>query len=170
MFNRWAAPQPGTWKINVDGAFWEERKGAWGFVVRGDQGNAVIAGAGSLNVVMDALCSEAHACIAGLQAAADQGMQNIVLETDSQTLMKALLSGEYDRSHGGVLFREAKFIMDTMFGSAEVAFVPRSCNYAAHEVARGRSRDPDHPVFWMNPLPYFVNDILARDSTEPGAS
>jgi len=54
MFNRWAASQPGTWKINVDGAFWEkERKGAWGFVVRGDQGNAVIAGAGSLNVVMD---------------------------------------------------------------------------------------------------------------------
>jgi len=147
MFNRWAAPQPGTWKINVDGAFWEERKGAWGFVVRGDQGNAVIAGAGSLNVVMDALCSEAHACIAGLQAAADQGMQNIVLETDSQTLMKALLSGEYDRSHGGVLFREAKFIMSTMFNSGTAVHASRLCKKVAHELARvGRNGHLEHPA------------------------
>jgi hypothetical protein len=75
---RWSAPQPGTWKINVDGAFWEkERKGSLGFVARDDQGNAAIAGAGSLDVVMDALCSEAHACIAGLHAAADQGCRTL---------------------------------------------------------------------------------------------
>jgi hypothetical protein len=65
-------------------------------------------------VVSDALCAENHACIAALQAAAAQGMQNIVLETDSLTLVKALQTPEYDLAPGGVLFREAKFILETV--------------------------------------------------------
>lgn len=139
---RWTAPQPGTWKLNIDGAFWEkERQGAWGFVARDETGCASVAGAGSLPVVMDALCAEAHACIAGLEAAAAQGLQNIVIESDSQTLVKALLTEEYDRAQGGVLFREAKFLMATIFGSVTVVFVPCSCNVVAHELAHlGRCR------------------------------
>jgi hypothetical protein len=41
-------------------------------------------------------------------------MQNIVLETDSLTLVKALQTPEYDLAPGGVLFREAKFILETV--------------------------------------------------------
>ena len=68
---RWIPPSPDIWKINVDAAFWpEERLGAWGFVVRDHLANVVLAGAGRLKVVCDALCAETHACIAGLQAAA----------------------------------------------------------------------------------------------------
>jgi hypothetical protein len=64
---RWNPPPEGIWKINVDGAFWEqEKKGAWGFVVRDDQGHAALAGAGSLETVYDALIAESHACIAAL--------------------------------------------------------------------------------------------------------
>ena len=42
-------------------------------------------------------------------------MQNFIIETDSQTLVKALRSEELDRAKGGVLFREAKFVMATAF-------------------------------------------------------
>ena len=70
--------------------------GTLGFVVRDDQCAAVMAGAGKLAVVTDALCEEAHACVAALQAAAAQGMQKIVLESDSQTLVKALQTTGYD--------------------------------------------------------------------------
>lgn len=157
---RWTAPQPGTWKTNVDGAFWEkERKGAWGFVARDEDDRTAIAGTGSLGVMMDALCAEAHACIAGLQPAAAQGMQNIVIESDSQTLVKALLTEEYDRAHGGVPFREAKFLMATMFGSAVAVFVPYSCNVVAHELAcvgavgtRSPSYLGDSPSYLYNRL------------------
>ncbi|RLN30463.1 hypothetical protein C2845_PM05G19940 [Panicum miliaceum] len=96
---RWIPPTPDVWKINVDAAFWEkESSGAWGFVVRDSQSDAVLAGAGKLVVVKDVLCAEAHACVAVLQAAAaqPQGMQNIILETDSLTLVKALKTMEYD--------------------------------------------------------------------------
>lgn len=55
--------------------------------------------------------------LALLQAAADHGMQNIIVETDSQILVKALQTDELDR---GVLFREAKFTIATMFSSVTV--------------------------------------------------
>ena len=42
----WEPPPEGVWKINVDGAFSaEDRKGAWGFVVRDSEGGASLAGA-----------------------------------------------------------------------------------------------------------------------------
>ena len=140
--------------------------GAWGFVIRDNLATAVLAGAGHLSTVNDALCAEAHACIEAFQAAATQGMQHIILETGSATTVKALQSSEHDLAPGGVLFREAKFILDTMFSSWSVVFVNRSCNSVAHDLARfGRDRDPDHPILWMHPLPGFVNDLLVRDIT-----
>ena len=74
----------------------------------------------------------------------------------------------YGRARGGMLFREAKFIMAINFNSVAVVHAPRSCHCVAHELARlGRGRDPDHPVIWMYPLPDFVNDLLVRDRTAP---
>jgi uncharacterized Zn-finger protein len=64
---------------------------------------------------------------------------------------------EHDRAMGGVLFMEAKFILSTMFNSARVLFVPRTCNFSAYDLAcLGRSQDPDHPSVWMDPLPSLV--------------
>jgi hypothetical protein len=149
----------------VDAAFWaEELAGAWGFVVRDHQANAVLAGAGRLPVVGDVLGAESHACIEALQIAAERGMQRVIVD---QTLVKALRSDEMDRASSGVLFREAKFIMATLFSSVEVLHIPGSCNSVAHGSAQvGRSRDLGHPVVWMNPLPALANDLLVRDSAE----
>ena len=58
--------------------------------------------------------------------------------------------------------------MATMFSSASVVHVNRSCNSVGHELARaGRIRDLDHPAVWVHPLPDFVNALLVRDSVEP---
>jgi ribonuclease HI len=127
----------------VDVAFWaEELEGAWGFVIRDHQANAVLAGAGRLALVSDALYTESHACIEALQIAANRGMHRVIVETDSQILVKALRSDEMDRAPSGVLLREAKFIMATLFSSVEVLHVPRSCNSVAHGLAQvGRGRE-----------------------------
>ena len=53
-------------------------------------------------MVSDALCAEAHACIEALMVAANQGMQHVMVETDSQILVKALQTDEFDRAQGGV--------------------------------------------------------------------
>ena len=101
--------------------------------MRDELGHATMAGAGSLETVCDAQTAESHACLAALQAAADQGLQNVILETDSQILVKALQSDMYDRARGGMLFREAKFTMAINFNSVVVVHAPRSCHCVAHE-------------------------------------
>ena len=98
---RWVPPGHDVWKINVDAAFSEkDLGGAWGFVVRDHHSRAVLAGAGRIAVVSDALCAEAHACIEALMVAANQGMQHVMVETDSQILVKALQTDEFDRARG----------------------------------------------------------------------
>jgi hypothetical protein len=71
-------------------------------------------------VVSDALYTEAQACPAALNAAKDQGLPSIVLECYSQVLVNVLKLIEYDLAPGGVIFREAKFIMATHFNSVNV--------------------------------------------------
>lgn len=95
----------------------------WGFVVCDSEGSASMARVGCIEVVSDALCTEAHACIAALNVTTDGEMQNIVLETDSQILVSALQMKEHDQTMGGVLFREAKFITATMFAFVSVLHV-----------------------------------------------
>ena len=60
-----------------------------------------MAGAGSLETVCDVLRSR-MLVLAALHAAADQGLQDVILETDSQILVKALQSDMYDRARRGI--------------------------------------------------------------------
>jgi len=59
-------------------------------------------------VVSDALCAEAHACIEALMVAANQGMQHVMVETDSQILVKALQTDEFDRAQGGCVIQRSE--------------------------------------------------------------
>jgi hypothetical protein len=73
----------------------------------------ILADAGNLDNVHDALCAEAHTCLIAITTTADQGIMQIQLESDSMVLVKALKSPDYDLSAGGTMFREAKFLLDT---------------------------------------------------------
>jgi hypothetical protein len=87
----WSPPAVDILKINFDGAYSQrEKKGAWGFVVRDHRGAIVMAGAGRINVLHDALRAEAQACLAALYATIDQGISQILLETDSSILVASL--------------------------------------------------------------------------------
>jgi hypothetical protein len=72
---RWTLPPPECLKINLDGAFKQETKvGAWGFVVRDHEGSAVLAGAGNLGPVHNALLAETMAYKQALEAAEHFGI------------------------------------------------------------------------------------------------
>lgn len=161
----WVPPTTDVLKINFDGAFLKtQKKGAWGFIVRDHTGASVVAGAGRINVVHDALSAESQACLAALYVAIDHGLSQIILETDSTTLVDALQSRSYDFSACGVLFREAKFLMSMNFIRADVVHVPRSSNRCAHELARiGLNWDPDRSHVWIDPLPEFVQELVSHD-------
>jgi ribonuclease HI len=165
----WTRPPRDIVKVNCDGAFFAETKtGSWGFVIRDHNGHASVVGSGSLGAVHDVECAEAQACIAGLQAASSHGMGRIILESDSVNTVKALQSDERDLSPASVLYKEARELILSSFISVQIAYIPRSCNRSAHELARlSLDWDPDQPHVWLDPLPSFVSDILVRDSAEP---
>ena len=66
-----------------------------------DQGDAVIAGAGRLAAVPDALTAEASVCAKALQAATDLGISRIQLEMDSSLLQQALVTSSMDLALAG---------------------------------------------------------------------
>lgn len=71
----WTKPSEGTLKINVDGSFSKETSsGGWGYVIRDHEGDVVVAAAGRLNHALDALQTEAEACIQALYKAQEMGI------------------------------------------------------------------------------------------------
>lgn len=98
---RWKPPPPDVLKINCDGSFKPESKlGAWGFVIRNNEGTTILAGARSLGVVHDALLAETMACKHAIEAAEHFGISQVMIETDSSQLKEALSSLAMDLAVG----------------------------------------------------------------------
>jgi hypothetical protein len=75
---RWCPPNSKYVKINFDGSFIQNRKrGVYAFIVRDHEGSMILASAGNLDNVHDALCAEVHDCWIAITATADQGMMQI---------------------------------------------------------------------------------------------
>jgi ribonuclease HI len=168
----WCPPPDDTLKINFDGAFMKETKrGSWGFVVRDVEGTGVLAGCGMLSHVSDALIAEAEACVAAVRAAAEWGVSRVIIESDSLNLVKALKTTSFDQAPGGVLFMEAREIINMHFIVVDIRHCRRSANYCAHMLAHNAlSGGMVQPCIWSEPLPSHVIDLLVRDIAEPNLS
>ena len=120
LSQRWSPPPPEYLKINVDGAFKEYKAGAWGFIIRDHEGSAVLAGAGNLGPVHDALLEETMPCKQALEAAEHFGISQVVLETDSSQLKDAITSSSRDLSIGGGLFTDIRSLVQDSFNCINV--------------------------------------------------
>jgi ribonuclease HI len=88
---RWLPPPANVLKVNTDEDFLaNEKKGAWGFIIRDGDGHGVLAGSVKLYAVNDALAAEGEACLAALYAAMSAGISRIIMEMDSANLAAAL--------------------------------------------------------------------------------
>uniref|UniRef100_A0A0D9W3F1 RNase H type-1 domain-containing protein n=1 Tax=Leersia perrieri TaxID=77586 RepID=A0A0D9W3F1_9ORYZ len=92
----------------------------WGFVIRTNTGDAIAAGARSLEAVRDVLCAEAEACHSGVVVAMEQEIGRIIIETGSSILVIALQSDKYHLSAGGAIFAEIKYLFYLEFVEASV--------------------------------------------------
>jgi ribonuclease HI len=161
---RWTPLLLDVLKINTDGAFnADEKNGAWGFVIRDNNGQRVLAASGRLSAVHNALVAEGEACLVALYAAMYIGISRIIVDTDSSNLAMALRSNSYDQSPGGVIYQEAHDLLEH-FNLVDVCVVSCSCNVCVHELAHSSfARDLDVPIIWNDPLPSFVIDLVGRD-------
>ncbi|RLM74888.1 hypothetical protein C2845_PM15G08720 [Panicum miliaceum] len=96
--NHWQPPPVDILKINFDGAFRAgEKDGAWGFIIRDSDCQAIVAGSGRLSSVPDSLSAEGEACLAALEAAMNRGISRLD-ESGLSFTQQCLRSGAW-RSH-----------------------------------------------------------------------
>jgi hypothetical protein len=160
---QWHRP-PGEWlKINTDGAFSASTgEGGWGFVIRDEHGEVMAAGAGGLTHVRDAFQAEIYACMKGVMAAANKGMDKVILETDSLMLKQALESEAYRFAEMGGYIYKLKSLVHGSFSSYRCNFVPRSCNRVAHTLAaEGGLCNHGDDVSWDFTPPCVSNSVAS---------
>jgi ribonuclease HI len=168
VIKHWSAPAGDLIKINTDGAFHQQNKqGGWGFVARDQHGLARAAGAGHLNAVASAAQAEAIACREALMAASDWGMTQVIIETDSSNLVRAVLGTDFDRAPEGVLYRDIRAICRLNFSLCQFVYCPRDCNKVAHALGAVGAGQLESKRLWLDDVPDFVMVLVAGDITEP---
>jgi len=74
LSKHWRRPPSGVLKLNTDGSFFPSTGcGGWGFVIRDENAEIILAGAGSCQHLLNPLHAELLACVRGLEAAANLG-------------------------------------------------------------------------------------------------
>ena len=104
---KWEKPDAGSVKVNCDAAYdGLTGNGGWGCIVRDDDGDVVSARRGRVEYLMSALHSELVDVIRGIQAAADERVGHIIVETDDVEVVQAVYSQDFYLSPVALLVEE----------------------------------------------------------------
>jgi ribonuclease HI len=158
----WTRPPIDHVKVNFDPAFCvESGEGAWGFIARSDAGEFIARAAGELLNLKDALQAEVEACVAAAEGAAALGLNHVLFESDSKTLVSALSMKNDDLSVIGVVLKDVQSICVCSFESFQFQFSPHSCNGVANSLAQYGLRANSECNGWEGQTPHFVFDLVA---------
>jgi ribonuclease HI len=163
--HKWAKPPDNQVKVNFDGAFdYITGSGGWGYIIRDQAGDFVAAGSGKSVHLRYSLHSEAVACLAAINGAIRIGANRIIFESDASNLVQALKSTDYDKSSIGVLMKEARSLCVLNFALFQFSYARRTCNTAAHVLAKIGVSSESSDSFWEDYAPICISDIIASDS------
>lgn len=131
----WSPPPTSFVKLNVDAHVPHEGGVSFGMVLRDEWGSLLAAGVKRLSVNWKPDMAEAGAVRFGLEVVRSMGFENMVLESDALSVVRAIV----DRRRGAApifLFFEDIFDISLSFSNFRCVHVKRSGNTVAHSVAR----------------------------------
>jgi hypothetical protein len=102
-----------------------------------------------------------------VQAAADWGMGRVHFKSDSQNLVRALQSTDFDLAPEGIIYRDIRSFVMLHFISAEFLFCPWGCNKVAHALAALGAGQSEDKMLWPESVPNSVSDLVASEFAEP---
>ncbi|MQM08017.1 hypothetical protein Taro_040864 [Colocasia esculenta] len=143
---KWMHPPTGRLKLNVDRAFKLVAGSArGGGILRDHKGRCIFSYAMKYQEVVSALDAEARALWDGIKTCCNQGILDIMVETDSLILMQ-IVTGQ--KPH---LWELTCVIQDvavtTQKLKAQIMHMPREANQVAHSLAN-YGCSTDHFSFW----------------------
>ena len=96
-----------------------------------------------------------------LELIVELGFDNIILEGDSEVLIKSLAKGGNSLAHYGHLIANIHVLM-ARFSSLSLSHVRRHCNRLAYALARRASSTLDLSI-WMEEIPSILNSVYMAD-------
>ncbi|KAL8555356.1 hypothetical protein ACS0TY_003244 [Phlomoides rotata] len=156
----WFPPVPGVIKINTDASVATGLQTGLGGVARDDQGLALWCFAEKMSGKLDVESAEALAMLSAVKRAKELHFQNIVLETDSQVLFKALKFPSQNLSFFGLIVRDI-LSLRSFFEGFSFNWIRRVGNSVAHSLAY-LARTIDAPLF-SSTLPISCMDEYCAD-------
>nr|XP_023872391.1 uncharacterized protein LOC111985003 [Quercus suber] len=157
---QWTPPRKGWYKINLDGAVFNESGSCGvGVVIRNENGCLMGAMSKRCKLPLKALETEALAVQEGIGLAWDLGLKKIEIESDSQLVVSALTKAD------SVPWSISKVIEGVRlslrcFKAWKVTHTCREANAAAHQLARKASAVFDCNIWVEDIPPCIVEQVL----------
>ncbi|CAL8169165.1 unnamed protein product [Prunus armeniaca] len=136
----WSPPPHGWCKINID-ASWDKSSSnsGLGCVIR-DDGCNFRGGSGDYRLSASVIEAEAHAALMGVTLAADLGVQQVIVETNSKVLLQNIIGGSCKSVWSIYLIITAIRRRCTHFSSCNWRWIPRKCSGVADSIAASARR------------------------------
>ncbi|XBI52307.1 hypothetical protein VPH35_034694 [Triticum aestivum] len=133
-----------------------------GIVIRSHLGLVLASKRRYVDQVVNPQLAEAIAMRCALEFAEEAGFQRIVVATDCATLVSKVTSAAMDRSQTSVIVFDIKS-RASKFVSCLFTHVSRSCNMAAHVLAK--SWEHDLGSCWFDEVPEIIRNIVCNEQS-----
>ena len=161
---RWTPPSEGWYKVNVDGAVFNELGSCGiGIVIRNERGEIMGAMSKRMDLPLGALEVEAKAFEEGLLLAGDLGLKHIVLEGDAQVVTDALMGCSSPPTSIQMIIEGIQRLNCNVL-VWKVSKVCRTSNMAAHRMARN-AKCVNDSVIWVEDIPPIIEFQVIKDVT-----
>jgi ribonuclease HI len=160
---KWSPPPAGSVMINLDAAiFPQSNRMGVGVVIRNHLGQVLAASRRFVDHVNNPELAEAIAMRHALIFAEEMGFQKIIVASDCANLISKVKNQEHDRSYIGVIVSDIKS-RAPKFISCCFTHVSRSCNVAAHVLAK--SAEHDAGSCWLNESPDVIRAFVCTEQS-----
>ena len=156
---QWHPPSTNYLKLNFDGTIFPELgKAGLGVVVHDSHGNAIASLSEQASLPFSPVIVEAMAAARAITFAQELGINEFMLEGDSEAVINTLCSSEVSLTTYGHLLESAK---SSIVNSKCIAFshIRRSGNRVAHNLAK-HARHVRGLSVWEEDMPPHLYDVL----------
>ena len=157
---RWKPPDEDTFKVNVDGAFKDDRAGI-GAIIRDAAGNIMATMAAPMQAVYSPQLLKALAILKGIELAHDTALKNFCIDSDYLGVVNSVNTAGADFFDIGHVLTTIKRAIGNPFCRG-LSHVNKAANYPAHILAK-YARDLAETLVWIEDGPDCIKLATLAD-------
>lgn len=157
----WSKPPLDRLKLNSDAAVFRDGTVGYDFVVRNENGGVILAGAKRERVAGASELAEAMALRFGLGISLQSGLSNLLVETDSEIVVRAIMRDNDVDPYTMLIIEDIKKLMDRS-QTTKVTWLHRNANQVAHAIAHIGDVEGFEKI-WIEDFPHCCNNLVVKD-------